>query len=91
MISIGEDIERQVTDYHTKGTPPGIFIYSILVNDLFAAMKVAKEKERLLFWDIVFYVSSTLPHKAFGNVETVQQWVNYFKKEPKVCKMTTGH
>lgn len=68
---IKEALDRYVRDK----TPPGDFLYAVLINNLAESFGRADEQNRHDMFDIVMYVYNHIPHTCWGSPEKVKKWL----------------
>lgn len=61
--------------YVQRRYSPGGFLTCVLSNDLFGAVAQADEENRAALPDIVSYIYCNLPAMAWGNRETVRDYL----------------
>ena len=61
----------------SNGTPPGDFLWAVLVNDLMGAFARADDDSKRAMGDLVMWLYNNSPAGCFGSVEKVRRWADH--------------
>lgn len=67
--------QQALTDYIEKGYEPGGFLFSVLCNDLFAAVGSADSSNMAALKEIILWVYNCAPCECWGGEAKVMRYI----------------
>ena len=67
---------EDLCEYVNRGRPVGGFLQAVLCRDLFEAVNLADNNNRLALVDLVKLIFNDVPLMCYGKIEKVNEWIS---------------